>query len=74
MVVEMKDTDLVKITVDTQIKYCPTGGDYTEERITLTNSIILTVNAELNTTAKYTAPKSATSSMTGLNSASYYIR
>lgn len=74
MVVEMIDTDLVKITVDTQIKYCPTGGDYTEERITLTNSIILTVNAELNSAAKYTAPKSATRSMTGFNSASYYIR
>lgn len=74
MIVEMNKNNLVSINIDTKIKYYPIGGEYTEQQITLTNSIVLKVNAELDKAAKYTAPTSATNNITGLNSPTKYIR
>lgn len=74
MVVTMSNTDIKSISIDTKIKYCPTGGEYTEERITLTNSIKLDVNANLDKAIEYKAPKSATTAVVGLVAAKYYIR
>lgn len=74
MVVTMSNTDIKSNSIDTKIKYCPTGGDYTEERITLTNSIKLDVNAYLDKAIEYKAPKNTTTPVTGLVAAKFYIR
>lgn len=74
MVVAMSGTDIKSVSVDTKIKYCPTGGDFTEERITLTNSIKLDINANLDKATKYKAPKSANTPLTGLIASNFYIR
>lgn len=74
MVVTMSNTDIKSISIDTKIKYCPTGGEHTEKRITLTNSIKLDVNANLDKAIEYKAPKSATTAVVGLVAAKYYIR
>lgn len=60
MLVTMSSTDIKSVAVDTKLKYCPTGGEYTEERVTLTNSIKLDVNANLDKAIEYKAPESAT--------------
>lgn len=74
MVVTMSNTDIKSISIDTKIKYCPTGGDYTEERVTLTNSIKLDINANIDKAKEYTAPKNTTTPVVGLVAAKYYIR
>lgn len=74
MVVAMSNADIKSVSVDTKIKYCPTGGDFTEERITLTNSIKLDINANLDEAMKYKAPKSTNTPGIGLIASYFYIR
>ena len=56
IVIEMKDGKLVGMECLTELKYCPTGGDYTEYNITLTNTIEFVINDRLNKALDYEAP------------------
>lgn len=76
IVIEMKANAITKIEVTTEIRYNPTGGEYTERQITLTNSIVLEINKKLTDAQKYKAPETTeTTNMLnpGLNNAKYYI-
>ena len=73
MVVEMKDGAIVSINIKTEIRYCPTGGEYTERNIVLTNEIVLKINEKLSDAQKYEAPKTVDTPLTGLNNAKFYI-
>ena len=75
MVVEMKDGAIVSINIKTEIRYCPTGGEYTERNIVLTNEIVLKINDKLTTAQAYVAPKDVSTSIGGfgLNNANFYI-
>lgn len=59
MVIEMVDAEIKSIAVDTRIKYCPSGGDYVEEQISLINSIRIEFNTCFHKAAKYIAPQNA---------------
>lgn len=50
---------LVSMELDTEIKYNPTAGEYTERNVTLDNELILKVNDRLEKAQAYTAPKKA---------------
>ncbi len=75
MEVEMVDGKVASVKLDTKIKYNPTGGEYTEEKITLKNSIRLTIDESLDKAMEYEAPKGTSTSLSGLglNNAKYYI-
>ena len=76
IVIEMKAGKIVNISVSTKIKYVPTAGEYSQDKITLTNTIELAVNENLDKAAEYEAPKKTTMSIgsLGLNNVKYYIR
>lgn len=59
LVVVMTDGKLVSMKLDTEIKYNPTAGEYTENNITLNNVLLLEVNKNLKDAEKYEAPKTA---------------
>lgn len=75
MIVEMKDGALVGISITTELRYCPTGGEYTERNIVLTNEIVLTVNDKLDNALDYVAPDDVKTTLGhyGLNNAKFYI-
>lgn len=75
MVVEIKDGALVAIDITTQLRYCPTGGEYTERNIVLTNTISLVVNDKLSAAQDYVAPDALSTTLGhyGLNNAKFYI-
>ena len=75
IVIEMKANTIAKIEVTTEIRYNPTGGDYTERQITLTNSVVLEINDKLTDAADYEAPETTNTTFghIGLNNAKYYI-
>lgn len=76
IVIEMKANTIAKIEVTTEIRYNPTGGDYTERQITLTNSVVLEINDKLTDAADYEAPETTETTVIwnpGLNNAKYYI-
>lgn len=75
MVVEIKDGALVAIDITTQLRYCPTGGEYTERNIVLTNTISLVVNDKLSAAQGYVAPDAVSTTLGhyGLNNAKFYI-
>ena len=75
MVVEIKNGKVVEITTKTEITYVPTGGDYIDRVITLTDSLTLTVNENLDKATEYEAPKNVSTSLTGLglNNTKFYI-
>ncbi len=54
--VEVVDGKVASVKCLTELKYCPTGGEYTDYNITLTNTIELTVNDKLSAAEKYEAP------------------
>ncbi len=56
VVVEVVDGKVATVKCLTELKYCPTGGEYTEYNITLTNTIELKINDKLSAAQKYTAP------------------
>ncbi len=75
MVITMVSGKISTVTIDTELRYCPTSGDYTEAQITLTNSISLSVDVELDKATEYEAPSSTTTGLhLGLNNAKFYIR
>jgi len=75
MVVEIKDGALVAIDITTQLRYCPTGGEYTERNIVLTNTISLVVDDKLSAAQDYVAPDAVSTTLGhyGLNNAKFYI-
>lgn len=75
MVVEIKNGQLVAVNVQTDLRYCPTGGEYTEENILLTNKIELKVNEKLEKAQEYVAPENVETKIGkyGLNNAKFYI-
>lgn len=74
-IVEIKDGQIVSVTVKTQIRYQPTGGEYTEENIVLTNTITLEINKKTDDALSYVAPNDVATTLGhyGLNNAKYYI-
>ena len=75
VVVEMKNGEIASISLKTEVRYNPVGGDYTEENITLTDKISIIFNDNLESAKTYTAPKKEKTSLgsVGLNNAKYYI-
>ena len=74
---ELNDSSfLTEITVNTKITYNPTGGEHTENNVTLTNTISVKINENLDKAAEYEAPKSTTTGLSGLglNNTKFYIR
>ena len=59
IIVEFVDGKITNVECLTELKYCPTGGEYTEYNITLTNTIELKINDKLSTAEKYEAPGKA---------------
>ncbi len=57
--VVVKAGKLDSMTLETKIKYNPTEGDYSENNVTLNNSLKLTVDRELDKAQSYEAPKNA---------------
>ena len=60
------------IKIKTDLKYNPTGGEYTDYNITLTNELELLVNDKLSNASDYEAP-SSTGSIVGLAAAKFYL-
>ncbi len=75
LTVVIKNGAIDSMELDTEIKYNPTSGEYTENNVTLNNRLKLTVNAELDKAQKYDSPEKDTANLglSGLISAKYYI-
>lgn len=56
IVIEMENGVITKIKALTELKYCPTGGDFTEYNITLTNKMEFLINDKLSKAEDYKAP------------------
>ena len=71
----VKNNALTSINVDIEMKYQPTGGEYSDEKITLKNSIELEFNKNLDKATEYSAPKNVETKIGsyGLNNVKYYI-
>ncbi len=76
MVVEVREGKLVSVKITTDLAYYPTGGEYSDMEITLTNVISLVVNENIDSATEYVAPATKENELSGfgLNSAKYYIR
>ncbi len=57
VVVEVVDGKVSAVECLTELKYCPTAGDYTEYNVTLNNTIALQVNEKLDKAQEYEAPE-----------------
>ena len=75
IIIEMKNGKIVNISITTKISYVSTGGEYSGEKVLLTNSIELAVNEKIDDASEYEAPKKTETSIGGfgLNNAKYYI-
>lgn len=75
MVVEIGEEGIVSIEISTDIRYNPTAGEYTETQVTLTDSIVIAFNKELDEASEYVAPNDTKTTLGsfGLNNAKYYI-
>ncbi len=71
--VTMANGQLKSISFESKLIYTPTSGDYSENHITLKNTLELVFDKELNDAQKYEAPKTGTTPVTGLNSSKFYI-
>jgi hypothetical protein len=70
--VKLKNDELVSIKCETEIRYTPTGGEYTEYNVALKNTIDIAVNNKLEDAQEYEAP-SSTGNVLGIGAAKYYI-
>jgi hypothetical protein len=68
IIVTMKNGMIVDIECLTEIQYNPTGGEYTEYNVTLTNTIHLAVNENLDEAQEYEAPSKGDGFLTHLKS------
>lgn len=71
--VTYKNNILTSIKCETEIRYNPTGGEYTEYNVALKNIIEIEINKELDDAGEYVAPTS-TGKWLGIGAAKYYIR
>ncbi len=71
--VTMANGQLKSITFESELIYTPTSGDYSENHITLKNTLTLDFDKELEDAQKYKAPENATTNFTGLNASKFYI-
>ena len=74
-IIEMENGKVTKISCETEIKYEPTGGTYTEYNVTLKNQLELEINKNIEKASKYESPDkdSALAGFAGLIAAKYYI-
>ena len=70
--VKLKEDELVSIKCETEIRYVPTDGEYTEYNVALKNIIDIAVNNMLEDAGEYEAP-SSTGNIVGIGAAKYYI-
>lgn len=70
--VKLKEDELVSIKCETEIRYVPTDGEYTEYNVALKNTIDIAVNNMLEDAGEYEAP-SSTGNIVGIGAAKYYI-
>ncbi len=70
--VVMKDGKLVSMELDTEIKYNPTEGEYTENNVTLNNRLTLKVNDRLEKAEAYERPNKA-ESILGIGGLDYIL-
>lgn len=78
LVIHMTDGKITLIECKTELKYTPTGGDYTEYNVTLKNTVSLTVNSEkeLEKASEYKAPTKVKGTLgigKNLNDSEYYL-
>lgn len=59
IVVTMENGVLTEIKALTELKYAPTGGEFTDYNITLTNTLEFLINDKLSKAEKYEAPGKA---------------
>lgn len=75
--VVVEDNKLTAIQCKTELKYTPTGGDWTEYNITLNNTITMEVNKNLAKAQKYVEPTKVKGNALGwgknLNDSEFYI-
>lgn len=57
LTVVMEGDAVVSMELDTEIKYNPTAGEYTENNVSLKNQLVLKVNDRLDKAQKYEVPK-----------------
>ena len=70
--VKLKNGELSSIVCETEIRYTPTDGEYTEYNVTLKNSIEIKINNKLSDAKEYKAP-SSTGKWAGIGAAKYFI-
>lgn len=70
--VKIENGEIVGVECETEIRYTPTDGDYTEYNVTLKNSIEIKVNSKLEDAEEYKAP-SSTGKIVGIGAAKYFI-
>lgn len=68
----VKNGKLSSVKCNTEVRYVPTGGEYTEYNVTLKNTIELRINDNLDKAQEYTAPSSI-GTIAGIGAAKYYI-
>ena len=57
--ITMENGVLTEIKALTELKYAPTGGEFTDYNITLTNTLEFLINDKLSKAEKYEAPGKA---------------
>ncbi|MBD5087169.1 MAG: hypothetical protein HDT32_07470 [Clostridiales bacterium] len=67
MVVTMNGNSITGISIETNIKYNPTDGEYTDRVIKLTDILTLEINGKLNKAQSYKAPKKADGTFSNLD-------
>ena len=74
-VITITDGVLESISIETDLKYNPVDGEYTDYNITLTNVLELKINKELNKAKEYIAPDKVEGNILqdALINAKYYI-
>ncbi len=70
--VKIENGEIVGVECETEIRYTPTDGDYTEYNVTLKNNIEIKVNSKLEDAEEYKAP-SSTGKIVGIGAAKYFI-
>lgn len=60
-IVTIESGKITEVSIKTDIKYNPIGGEFTDYNITLTNELELLINDKLSNASDYSAPKSAES-------------
>ncbi|MBE5734050.1 MAG: hypothetical protein E7347_03255 [Clostridiales bacterium] len=62
-IVIIENGKITEVSIKTDIKYNPIGGEFTDYNITLTNELELLINNNLSSAKDYSAPKSAESTL-----------